>query len=58
MQCNRAGVHNIPVADTQGNVYTALDQENDAATATPLVGHMAKIQDGLSCGTSDTGGSG
>ncbi|HEY3658088.1 MAG TPA: hypothetical protein VGL34_24200 [Steroidobacteraceae bacterium] len=92
-----AGAHTISVTDTQGNVYTLLDQENDGVpgtqtlahfyaanivgdtaapdtvtvvwsndnykgiliaeisgtTAAPLVGHAAKIQDGLSAGTNN-----
>jgi len=90
-----AGAHTISVTDTQGNVYTLLDQENDGVpgtqtvahfyaanivgdtttpdtvtvvwsndnykgrliteisgtTAAPLVGHAAKIQDGLTGGS-------
>jgi hypothetical protein len=92
-----ASVHTISVTDTQGNVYTKLDQKNDEApgyqsaahfyasnivgdsstpdtitihwttdnykgaliaeisgtTAAPLVGHSAKIQDGLAAGTNN-----
>ena len=92
-----ASVHAISVTDTQGNVYTKLDQRNDEApgyqslahfyasnivgdastpdtvtirwtsdnykgaliaeisgtTAAPLVGHSAKIQDGLAAGSNN-----
>jgi hypothetical protein len=92
-----ASVHAISVTDTQGNVYTELDQKNDEApgyqslahfyasniagdastpdtitihwttdnykgaliaeisgtTAAPLLGHSAKIQDGLAAGSNN-----
>jgi hypothetical protein len=35
-----AGVHTISVTDTQGNVYTLLDQENDGVPATQTVAHF------------------
>jgi len=35
-----AGVHTISVTDTQGNTYTALDQENDGVPATQTVAHF------------------